>query len=542
MLRVRQNTFYRIELPNTCTEDKRVAEEFKLSVSKVLQYETTPCPFKRGFHVELPESPQIPKKPWKPKHRPISLTTTLAHKQSKTKSSPAASNGHETDSNGDERAKSVDEAISESTYKNEPERSHISAHLAQATTSENVGDLVVGFRDMKAAPDTSGLSKRDFCVVTTIQASEAFPELATARPRTGQLHGLHDRQAGCPNDKRQPSSNDRTLSLGNAIFISEDDGTQVLDEIGQPKKREDAAPGSFKWLDHTGNLETPTKQKILKEGLAINSAVESKVESIWSPTSSENPQKLRSHDSETISIASSVDSLGSFHSFHSPLSPLPPSPSYSDTDSLFHTSDELKTNAPRTSPHRQNLPELTITTESFDSSDELCTPTWPEDSLTTSTQEETFSNIVNRPKHNMSTHMSSPSATLRQGLSRRRTHSPLPSPANLYTPKARVSSHRITSAILQKTCSLILGPPVQLVALMLNLAARFASGTLVGETYTHDGNGQPIPCSWELSEDEKEDDGTDEWEDDYGILLAGTSEHKRGREMVDKEGGSWEID
>ncbi|KAL8907832.1 MAG: hypothetical protein Q9207_001155 [Kuettlingeria erythrocarpa] len=72
VLQAGPHTYYRIELPNINEEDRSKVEEFKNTLGKVLQYETTPCPFKRGFTVELPEKPRTPvqKKPWRPRERP----------------------------------------------------------------------------------------------------------------------------------------------------------------------------------------------------------------------------------------------------------------------------------------------------------------------------------------------------------------------------------------------------------------------------------------------------------------------------------------
>lgn len=68
MLRIRQDSYYRIELPWDTEEDKEKVEELKVVLDKVLQYEKTTCPFQRGFHVDLPELPQTPvrKRPRKP--------------------------------------------------------------------------------------------------------------------------------------------------------------------------------------------------------------------------------------------------------------------------------------------------------------------------------------------------------------------------------------------------------------------------------------------------------------------------------------------
>ncbi|KAL8869484.1 MAG: hypothetical protein Q9174_004240 [Haloplaca sp. 1 TL-2023] len=84
VLPVGPNTYYRIELPSTTEEDRVKIEEFKGTLCKILQYETTPCPFKRGFTVDLPERPDTPvrKKPWKPRAplQPVATTQATQHR------------------------------------------------------------------------------------------------------------------------------------------------------------------------------------------------------------------------------------------------------------------------------------------------------------------------------------------------------------------------------------------------------------------------------------------------------------------------------
>ena len=91
VLRIRQNNYYRIELPNDCSDDLQVADSFRVTLDKVLQYEKTPCPFERAFTIELPQSPQTPKRPWRPKHRPISLKEVVSQTQSGSEDSAATS-------------------------------------------------------------------------------------------------------------------------------------------------------------------------------------------------------------------------------------------------------------------------------------------------------------------------------------------------------------------------------------------------------------------------------------------------------------------
>ncbi|TKX21677.1 putative inheritance of peroxisomes protein 1 [Elsinoe australis] len=60
ILKVSINTYYRIELPGSTEEDLAQVEEFKFTLQKVLFYERTPCPFRRGFSAEEPATPSPP--------------------------------------------------------------------------------------------------------------------------------------------------------------------------------------------------------------------------------------------------------------------------------------------------------------------------------------------------------------------------------------------------------------------------------------------------------------------------------------------------
>ncbi|KAL3469091.1 inheritance of peroxisomes protein 1-domain-containing protein [Aspergillus californicus] len=71
VLRIRPLTYYRIELPNDTEDDHLLVMQMKDALPKVLRYEVTPCPFKRGFTIEIPEEARAPrpKKAWRPKGR-----------------------------------------------------------------------------------------------------------------------------------------------------------------------------------------------------------------------------------------------------------------------------------------------------------------------------------------------------------------------------------------------------------------------------------------------------------------------------------------
>ena len=427
MLRIRDNDYYRIELPNETPEDRRIAEELKEVLSKVLQYERTICPFDRGFTVELPESPKTPTqyRPWTPRTRPR----------------PAAE-------------------ISS--------QDHIKADEPAGTISGNVSEEI-----------------------TDDEKEEVLSENTTSR--TAAIKDLDD----------------------------------ALDAVETPTRP--------KGLNGTRSVTAPP-QLILKT-LPPSSTMDLLSSSI-------------SQDSDTASIASSVDSFYSLHSFHSPVSPLPPSPPYSDPPSPPQKIDfDLGIDVARSRQHKRDASELTVTAESFGMAEDSSTPTWPQiDGPSTPLDPETPGLTTDGASQSSSLWPEAVTPSPRTALRhrRRRALSPLPPPANLYSPQARLSGHHLTTAILQKTCSLLLGPPVQLVALMLNIAHRIARGAFYTSSITIGDQGQVVPGTWDQSDAETEDG--EAWaEDDYGISLRELrprTSRLRGAEGSNERdvGGSWEID
>ncbi|MCJ1231519.1 hypothetical protein MMC12_008196 [Toensbergia leucococca] len=423
VLRIRLNAYYRIELPNNAADDSAKVIELKQVLAKVLQYETTPCPFKRGFTVDLPEPPKTPirRRPWQPRRQ----SRPVAEQQS-------------------EDTETFDGYIS-------------------------------------TASDASSVDTTDISHIVESASNSGFT------PRA----------------------------------------------IGQ-RSEEDLE-----------KLKTPTRPKALGAWRAITAPPLLSLKTN-PPSNLVNKIPQSSGDrSACVSLSSSVDS---FHSFHSPISPLPPSPPYSDPPSpVSKLNDDLGLNLPQKSLHKRDVSDVTVTTNSPRPWDMTPTGGTGQDpalvsspilpgtpALTndaTSQGDDLWPEVVTPP----------PLATFRRrgAPSRRRAHSPLPSPNNLYSPSSRMSGHHLTTAILQKTCSILLGPPVQLVALMLNIASKIAKGALRGSAFGYGEAGQKIPCSWDYSEADDEPEATWE-EDDYGVSLGNLagSRTMKAREV----GGSWEID
>lgn len=99
VLRIRPLTYYRIEIPNQTDEDKGSVAELKTALPNILRYEVTPCPFKRGFTVEIPEEAKVPRRrrAWRPKGKRESTPARLPEP-----SSPNTAEEPDTSSVGEE--------------------------------------------------------------------------------------------------------------------------------------------------------------------------------------------------------------------------------------------------------------------------------------------------------------------------------------------------------------------------------------------------------------------------------------------------------
>ncbi|KEF52565.1 uncharacterized protein A1O9_11408 [Exophiala aquamarina CBS 119918] len=91
VLRIGKLRYYRIELPSESEEDKKKVEELKQALPKVLRFERTPCPFKRAFHVDLPEDAITPRRKgtWKRKQLPQPTTPNTDPPPRRTKTARA---------------------------------------------------------------------------------------------------------------------------------------------------------------------------------------------------------------------------------------------------------------------------------------------------------------------------------------------------------------------------------------------------------------------------------------------------------------------
>ena len=491
---------YRIELPHSDKTEEDQVEKFKQVLPTILRYETTACPFKRGFQVDLPELPKEPVvvRPWKPRQ------------------------------------------------------------ASQPTTSQT-------FIEPQFMEESPGrwASRRN--MKENDPAEQAMVESPSGG--TSGVKGIHRiLDPPAENDKavvEQPSAS--PLTLASDPIINKAPEENIFKQHDKARRLEMARTAS-----------APTQ-------IRIGSPSESVTADIISSTANSAVPKTN-------------ESSEQFRSFHSPISPLPPSPPYSDPPSPSpSTYRDTGLIVNRSRMHKRDPSELTVTADSVmfepqlrtdsmvdvnNGSNEKDTPQEGHQAHTETLIDPSSSPSAGVPWPESPT--PSPRTEIRQRqMARQRSRSPMPlvhvqaspsssSSTSVYSPTtARLSAttgRHLTTAILQKTCSILLGPPVHLVALMMDLARKIARGTYSGLTFGYGfaetprkkGERRMIPGGWdslssetdgesadahsdvlsntsEAQSKESRDEHFDDWddEDDYGMAIGGNGCHA-ARERAEK--------
>ena len=515
------NSYYRLELLNESDVDKLKAEELKQVFAKVLQYELTPCPFRRPFEVELPETPKKILKPWKPKIK-----------------TPTSS----------EKPPIIVDCAAESSSEQENTDSAGEEHSSQVSVSG----------DATTAEEADGNIAREEEHIRQTRVFETVAVMDEAEQRTQKVEEFV---------RQTPVSEDVSVTtrVDGSVFEEEEPSSRAIVRNEIPKINQFDGHFSEEGVG-PDQLKTPTRpSRGMRSGVR---SVTAPAPLNFSNTSTpdlpnERGLQIPKRDSDAVSIASSVDSFHSFVSFHSPISPLPPSPPYSNPPSPSESNIlSLAIDVPRSRQHKRDLSELTVTGSTFphiQRSEHLAWGDLPNHSSPPLKIPDLMDDGASQTSEVLSEAITpSPNSTLRHRHlpRRRRTLSPMPSPSNLYDPRVHMSDYDLTTALLQKTYSYILVPPIQLVALMLGIASRLASSALhkrsasEGSARRSSGNtGEKlIPKTWGVGGTDKEqkgiaDDFDDSWdEDDFGVPLSQAPSSSSRQDLEGEIGASWEVD
>lgn len=506
-----------------------MVEELKKVLGQVLRYEKTTCPFQRDFVVELPEKPATPakKRPWRPMERPQADLSP--------KSSPLL------------QATTPDDnrtilTIPGSRPITPCQASEVFAHTVRPASPPTP------HRDPEspAPKSVSGIRQAIEAVeisnpfgVTMSEPVERLSEPEPTDPRalqpslldTPESEYIFGSYAGTDeeSDRYSDATDDTSLTPRSSLKL-------------QSEPLENLSDDSWK---------TPSIQKSNQSVTAP--PVVSLIASPPSQQRTKSPLRCSTTFETSSDCSSSVESFHSVQSWHSPLAP--PSPPASEPSSPTSTYPYPHENIvlPKRPLHSRDVSELTVTPETSNIWERNTTknahsaarslsppprtpPTLVHDNSEKSDEEH--SEIATPPTIKPTVrHRATTSSN-----SRRRALSPLPAAVNLFSPpkqaqrRLRTARH-LPTAILQKTCEILLSPPSHLFQLMLSIASKIAAGEWRGML---SGHGEAV--HWDF-EDEY---GTDPslYEDDYGMSLARPQNNKNTarKSGANITGGSWEVD
>ncbi|CAI6335281.1 unnamed protein product [Periconia digitata] len=441
VLRVRQDSYYRMELPHESSEDKEKVDQFKAVLGQVLQFEKTQCPFTREFEVELPERPKTP-----PRRR---------------------------------------------------------------STIRAPGKAKKWLFDKKWMPEDH------------------------SRPSTPSLEGTDSGPASsCEEDDRSSINTEKSETL--AEVASEPTESLPTAMIPKPAHRlsvtERAKTFQMRSVTAPTSLDAQRPSRV-EELAKINERNDTSVEEL--PENPGRSARMPLDRKESVDAQSIMSSVDSFYSVEAPTRS--PSPPYVDAegDSINPWADmqalpELEIETRGRSKHRRDTSEMTVRASSLgDARKDLpVTPTMgetPSADIHPSSAPSTPPLVSDSDDDSIgppSLDAPTPPANIRMkrltGASQRRAFSPMPQPQNLFRPPTTTSAGKqFTTALIRKTCEVVLGPPAHLVQLMLSIAASVSDGIFGFNTYrVRHSSEKKIPCSWESSDEE-------DWpeEDDFGIPL-----------------------
>jgi hypothetical protein len=518
VLQIRPPQYWRIEVPNQSSDEKEGVEELKKVLGEVLRFEKTPCPFQRNFTVELPEPPQTPvkKRPWRPVERP------------KDDSPPFPGPSSPNVNNSKKPATSSSSSLPLEDYAASEAGTQVSVLDLEERQSQDGSEIMPGPASQE--PD-----------IPSIETVFPLPEFLEQENDLEDEHNL------------EPENRDLKPSLLEYPIFGDYAG---FDE--ESNRFNDAANDTQSTLRRhhqstyqplTFEPEKDDRPQVLQNSRSVTAPpVLSLITSPPSKHRTNSPLRFSTIVESDSDFSSSVDSFHSVQSWHSPLAPPSPPASGPPSPSSNYPYPHNNIVLSKRPHHTRETSEVTVTPEtprvwdlnespnpesrSRSSSPNPQTPTLLTDAGEKS-DEEQFEVLTPPTMRPTIRHRATTSSN-----SRRRALSPLPPAVNLFSPPRRRSRRlqtacHLPTAIIQKTCEILLSPPSHLFHLMISIATKIAAGEWRGVL-----SGQGESVLWDF-EDEYAGEGW--FEDDYGISLP-NPRMKARTTSANVSGGSWEVD
>jgi hypothetical protein len=526
-MRVLPNTYYRIELPGTTPEDLEHVELLKKTLAKVLYYERTACPFQRGFGHDLPEMPSRNSrrlsreliepakrwrlnKVWRPEGAEVEEPQLLHANRSTSTSDTERSEVDENARSGEESGKEQDTrpaSRDKPTQLSGPFASKRLATMRSVTAPPHLS--------LESSPPSKVNKVRKMAGIFDQTARDTAPSLT--RPLSSAL---------APRLPPTPeSADDHDLPLNSPDYHIHEDITSEEPDISAPVK-------PFAVVVDESDYPSLTEPLIIVEQAHEDSAFEE-------PTLHQSDEPHQTHPDVHEEIEdTTIETL------------LPDEPQEQATAGATEKVEEKKedstptdsaalTKSPmagQTIAKVEQPPPSNSTSQTSTASPSTSTPETTSHATFTASSPALSTTSLSTAASWSTLPVLTPSEAT-DLLRRRRAPSQSPSPSNRLssspptttsttTPAKPVSTALIKTSpalLVRKTCALFLGPPANLVATMLRIAARLvASGALnLAEPAFHDmfaaGGGEAaataagrlrghrrVPGSWDLSDDDED--------------------------------------
>ena len=517
VLRIGMDKNYRIELPGETKEDMEQVENLKLTLQKMLLYERTPCPFERDFDVEIEDEANLDvRKKRRKSHGPAKKWRLDRQYSWKPEGwQPDQERGSEDEVSGSEDESEEVSGREDSGGDEDVEESASQAETVKVTTPSRVQQarMLLEQRSVTApvapvtlqSPPPSRLRTR-VDVDGTVEVTEPTVVEGASGQQTARLRTFQAIPTDMP-----PSPPDSSAGLDHGDVrrnrSAEDmaeqapDDDELEDDLPEQQDDEDTVTGAVE-EDEDITVIVRDVEEAINQQAPVNEADVVEDEQ-YRP--SDDPPATPTRETQEETVLQEVQDL-------------------SVNESEERSPENLKTFAPL-----ENDP---FTAEAPQTSDAAASPT-PDTSLAqpSTNSDDPFAAIQARILARRSIggttsfHPSQPPPT-RQSTSSSSVSSTLSRRSNSGS-TTRNTQQAFATAMVKKACSVFLGPPAHLVAIMLRIAARFAKGAfgVDGVFYVESPRGTRgrVPGSYvvlengELEDDEDEDE---EWEeDDLGVPL-----------------------
>ena len=554
--------YLRIEFPSVEPEQKKKIEEWKEVIGTILRYEKTPCPFIRGFQVDLPDDAITPRRrgTWKRNEdmTPITPNTdpsdTRRHKSSRTidmRGMPPTSFPIRNSTQTEDRPRTASTPISyrkhnfpdtrtespttfssgeEYTDSDRPDsrsdRPESSQHSEEDSDKE-VEDVPLLASPLKLVTNASANGGRSRASLPNVKARAATLERRLSQTR----------------EPRRPSRDAANIPARQLRDIELDDHDPLFATLLRETRREAPKPLDPRYFPKPGIISGPLNEYEVHKQRSVtmpvqNSTValknfdfESTIDPRMDQLTSEAVNGTVPHDSQ-LQEDQHVDAKVNDSTMESEAVSVEPAQdekhsktkdddaeSIISTDS-FHTTvsedftvDQPMISVQRPSNHRREISELTITASSPGRSefDDIPGAFY--------TQHDEQDDRASTPMPPV------PQSELRQRLKHRRSLSPMPPSSIIDTPSRQANDHALPKALLRKAATIAVFKPIEAIAFVVHVLARIAQGATMsdlvnGELFRRPGMRRTASGTFEQNvrgrstldvEDEDQD------EDDYGI-------------------------